>query len=402
MAKYTLHVLKSCPFCTRVLLALNAVNLDFDMIIHTSYDSLKTPEYLAMNPKGEAPVLITPDGGILYESVPILRFIARICPEANLYGETPFDAAKIDMLIANNNGINTMFKSFLLLVNKKNRPPNEEVYQQGKKDFYEALKPLDEFLSTRTYQYGHQVTLVDLCMVPILALPFSSFVTPKERAKFKNVVRYFTHIVSLPIWTKTFGNFRWCGKETPRMNQEQFEAFVKAEEAKLKGQKKGKGGKKNKGGNNNNKNQKKNQQNNQKKKNKAPAQQAKPKAKKRTFPKTEFNLHEFKTEVVNSKDRAATINDLVAKHDPNGNQFFTFWANFLIAFSFWYADYDVGKNGGKDLIRENNLKTGYIGNCKSFSRHLLGTWGVYGESPNLVTRGTHLAVNSFFRCVLLA
>jgi glutathione S-transferase len=49
----------------------------------------RKPEYLAVNPKGRVPALVT-DRGILTESPAILAFIAQSCPAARL---APFDDA---------------------------------------------------------------------------------------------------------------------------------------------------------------------------------------------------------------------------------------------------------------------------------------------------------------------
>ena len=49
----------------------------------------RKPEYLAINPKGRAPALVT-DKGVLTETPAILVFIAQSCPQARL---APLDDA---------------------------------------------------------------------------------------------------------------------------------------------------------------------------------------------------------------------------------------------------------------------------------------------------------------------
>ena len=233
MGRYKVHVIRTCSYSARALLTANALNLDFDLVVHSTYDTLKTPEFLALNPKGLCPVLETPEGRSLTESEAIVRYLARLYPEAKLYGDDEFDAAEIDILITNlcKININTLYQ---LHINKRRRPPDEELFQKKKKQFFEELRPLDDFLAERTFQWGNRLTIADICFAPILITAFSYFVTAEERAKYKNVVRYFTHIVSLDFWAKTFGKFRWCGDELPRMTQEQFEACLAAEDAKKK------------------------------------------------------------------------------------------------------------------------------------------------------------------------
>jgi glutathione S-transferase len=54
----------------------------------------KKPEFLAINPKGRVPALIT-DRGILTEAPAILGYIAQTFPDANLIASDPFEIAQM-------------------------------------------------------------------------------------------------------------------------------------------------------------------------------------------------------------------------------------------------------------------------------------------------------------------
>lgn len=54
----------------------------------------RKPEYLAINPKGRVPALVT-DRGVLSEAPAILGYIAQIFPEAHLMPTDPFDIARM-------------------------------------------------------------------------------------------------------------------------------------------------------------------------------------------------------------------------------------------------------------------------------------------------------------------
>ena len=58
-----------------------------------------TPEYLAINPKGRVPALVT-DRGVLTETPAILTFIAQGAPQAKLLPEDPFVFAQAQSLIS--------------------------------------------------------------------------------------------------------------------------------------------------------------------------------------------------------------------------------------------------------------------------------------------------------------
>ena len=84
----------SCALAAHI--ALEEANADYEAIrISLKDGDQRKPEYLAMNPKGRVPVLIT-DRGVLTENVAILAFIAQSHPQANLAPlDDPFGFAKV-------------------------------------------------------------------------------------------------------------------------------------------------------------------------------------------------------------------------------------------------------------------------------------------------------------------
>ena len=57
----------------------------------------RTPEFLAINPMGEVPVLQLDDGTYLAESVAICRYLEALHPDPSLFGRTPEEQARIEM-----------------------------------------------------------------------------------------------------------------------------------------------------------------------------------------------------------------------------------------------------------------------------------------------------------------
>ena len=83
------------PFAWRVLLALEAKGLAYQSrLLEFSKGDSKTPEFLALNPRGQVPVLR--DGGyVVYESIAILAYLERKYPEPPLFGATPEESGTI-------------------------------------------------------------------------------------------------------------------------------------------------------------------------------------------------------------------------------------------------------------------------------------------------------------------
>ena len=90
LALYYSH--KSCAYAPHILLhdvgaAFEARHIDF------AAGEQNGPEFLAINPKGRVPALVTPDG-ILTENPAILLYIAQTHPQAGLAPTEPFALAR--------------------------------------------------------------------------------------------------------------------------------------------------------------------------------------------------------------------------------------------------------------------------------------------------------------------
>ena len=78
------------------LIALTEAGADFEIYnVDLQGGHQRSPEFLAVNPKGRVPALIVPGKGILTENVAILAYVAQTFPEANLAPTDPFKFAKL-------------------------------------------------------------------------------------------------------------------------------------------------------------------------------------------------------------------------------------------------------------------------------------------------------------------
>jgi glutathione S-transferase len=88
------------PYAWRVQLALEHKALRYDLRVLTySPASLRSPEYLALNPRGKVPTLI--DGElVLYESIAILAYLERRYTGSPLLGATPEETGAVWRVIS--------------------------------------------------------------------------------------------------------------------------------------------------------------------------------------------------------------------------------------------------------------------------------------------------------------
>lgn len=84
----------SCALASHV--ALEQAGLDYQLVrVDFSRTEQRSPEYLAVNPKGRVPALVT-DQGILTETPAILAYVAQLRPEAGLAPQgDPFAFAQV-------------------------------------------------------------------------------------------------------------------------------------------------------------------------------------------------------------------------------------------------------------------------------------------------------------------
>jgi len=88
-------LISGSPFVWRVLLALEIKRAAYTTrLLERSKNEHKTPDYLALNPRGKVPTLKDGDF-ILSESLAILAYLDRKIPEPPLFGRTPAETGRI-------------------------------------------------------------------------------------------------------------------------------------------------------------------------------------------------------------------------------------------------------------------------------------------------------------------
>lgn len=86
------HSPGSCSLAS--LIALEEAGADYEVVVtSTASGDQRRPEYLAINPKGRVPALVT-ERGVLTENVAILAWIAQAYPEAKLMPTEPWAFAQ--------------------------------------------------------------------------------------------------------------------------------------------------------------------------------------------------------------------------------------------------------------------------------------------------------------------
>ena len=221
-----LYLLVGCPFCELALLAASAAGVEVETVTYANKYYLKTQEYLAINPNGTAPALVTEEG-ILAESYAIMRYFARLSPQAGLFGTTDFQAAQVDVYLSRLPALRSaMFPIFLRQIGKTGFAPDAQAVKDAKKKLFDKLKEFNTELSLKTYLVGNGVTLADIVALSFLIKLFTASLSQKELLRYPNVVRYYRHLVQLPFFTQVFGQSfvqRELEKAFPLLTPQQYE-----------------------------------------------------------------------------------------------------------------------------------------------------------------------------------
>ena len=156
MAETVLYSFRRCPYAMRARMALNVSGAQYEHREVVLRD--KPPEMLAVSPKGTVPVLVTPDAGVLEESLDIMRWaLARSDPEGWLQRQDE------DLLAANDGP----FKHHLDRYKYSTRYDDADPQEHGAKAA-EHLRVLDERLAASPYLCGEKRGFADIAIFPFV------------------------------------------------------------------------------------------------------------------------------------------------------------------------------------------------------------------------------------------
>ncbi len=161
-ALLTLYSFRRCPYAMRARLALLSSRVRCEMreiVLRAKPDAM-----LAVSPKGTVPVLITPDGGVLEQSLDIMLWaLQQNDPEAWL---TPDQGSLREMLAL----IATCDGEFKFSLDRYKYPEryigvDALVHRETASQFVQALEMR---LSTLPYLFGQHCSLADMAIAPFV------------------------------------------------------------------------------------------------------------------------------------------------------------------------------------------------------------------------------------------
>ncbi len=163
----TLYHMFLSPYSRKVRIALREKGLDFELKSEKTWE--RRPEFLALNPAGQVPVLVEENGAVFADSVAITEYLEEAYPDApKLLPEIPAERAETRRLIAwfdlkfgrevtSNLVGEKLMKRFL-----GRAEPNSQAIRAGKENLKTHLAYIAYLSQRRNWLAGERFTLADI------------------------------------------------------------------------------------------------------------------------------------------------------------------------------------------------------------------------------------------------
>ena len=162
---YTLYSMQRSGNCYKARLALNHLDVPHRLVdIDILKGESRTPQFLAMNPNGQVPLLQIEPGRYLAESNAILWFLAE---NSELVGEDPLARAKIlQWMFFEQHAIVPSIGAayFWLCLIKGGRELQQHALDDWMEEGQRSLSMLDKHIAKRRFFTGDRFTIADIAL----------------------------------------------------------------------------------------------------------------------------------------------------------------------------------------------------------------------------------------------
>lgn len=161
-----LYHLWMTPQCRKVRVTLLEKQLDFELRAENIFE--RRDEFLALNPAGEIPVLVEPDGTALSGSDAICEFLDEVHPEPPLLGHQPIGRAEVRRLVQwfdgkfNKEVTENLVGEKLMKRYLGNGAPSSKAVRAGHANIHHHLDYIGYLTERRTWLAGNDFSLADI------------------------------------------------------------------------------------------------------------------------------------------------------------------------------------------------------------------------------------------------
>jgi glutathione S-transferase len=191
------------PYSWRVLLALELKKLPYrSHLLQFSKMENKSPEFLAISPRGRVPALRDGDY-VLTESVAILAYLDRKYPEPPLFGRTPEEAGRIWRFVAEYQSyVDAANETLVLPLYFGKAAEKADEIRGAAVTLHGELRPLEQVLAGSAWLAGDTISAADVVLYPGVQAILRA--AGKEAAKPFDLgfLPFEQHYPALAAWSK--------------------------------------------------------------------------------------------------------------------------------------------------------------------------------------------------------
>jgi Glutathione S-transferase len=188
------------PRRVRIFLAEKGITVPFEQVDLAKMEH-RSPEFTAMNPLQQVPVLVLDDGTTITESVAICRYFEELHPEPPLFGEDTMSRVMVEMWqrrmeIGLFFPIGAVFRHSHPAMAELEKPQVKEWAEINRPRVLKMLSFLDQELGQRRYIAGDKFTIADI--TALVAIDFMKPAKIERPAELKNIARWYEEVSSRP------------------------------------------------------------------------------------------------------------------------------------------------------------------------------------------------------------
>ena len=188
------------PRRVRIFAAEKGLELPTEVISIVAREQ-KSPEFLAINPRGQTPALKLDDGTVLTESIAICRYLEALDPQPALFGTSPEEVGAVEMWIRR---VEFLVMEPLGKVWVHTHPFTAKLPMQRFTEYGESNRPrvldgyaiCDEALAAAPFLAGQDFTMADIAL--FTTVEFASFVGIAMPDDMSNLRDWHSRVSSRP------------------------------------------------------------------------------------------------------------------------------------------------------------------------------------------------------------
>jgi len=155
-----------CPFSRKLRIVLREKNIDFELFLEKYWE--RRTAFLAMNPRGDTPVLKNSKGFIVYGKAALFEFLEEAYPECNLLGGSLIGRTEVRKISEWFDDKFYQEVTRYIIMEKVIKPaqgsgaPSSDFIRAAKRNLLCHMDYLKYLLSRNSYLAGDKITLADV------------------------------------------------------------------------------------------------------------------------------------------------------------------------------------------------------------------------------------------------